>query len=80
MSERIGVYPGSFDPLTRGHEDIIRRSLAFADEVIVAVAVNSSKSPLFTVEERMGLLKQVFDGVAGVARCEPSAQILQPWM
>ena len=63
---RIAIYPGSFDPLTRGHEDIIRRSLAFADRVIVAVAVNSSKSPLFTVEERVDLLEAVFAGVEGV--------------
>ena len=63
---RIAIYPGSFDPPTRGHEDIIRRSLVFADRVIVAVAVNSSKSPLFAVAERMSLLEEVFDGVEGV--------------
>ena len=63
---RIAIYPGSFDPPTRGHEDIIHRSLAFADRVIVGVAVNSSKSPLFTVEERVSLLQEVFDGVEGV--------------
>lgn len=56
---RIAVYPGSFDPPTRGHEDLIRRSLALADELIVAIATNSSKSPLFTVEERLALLRTV---------------------
>jgi pantetheine-phosphate adenylyltransferase len=55
---RVAVYPGSFDPLTRGHEDLIRRSFAFVDRVIVAVAVNSSKQPLFTLEERVALLRE----------------------
>ena len=50
---RIAIYPGSFDPPTRGHEDLIRRSLALADRVIVAVAVNAAKQPLFPVEERL---------------------------
>jgi pantetheine-phosphate adenylyltransferase len=70
---RLAVYPGSFDPVTRGHEDLIRRSLAFADRVIVAVAVNVSKQPLFTLDERLALLRetvrfasvevQAFDGL-----------------
>jgi pantetheine-phosphate adenylyltransferase len=55
---RIAVYPGSFDPVTRGHEDLIRRSLAFVDRVIVAVAVNVAKQPLFTLEERVALLHE----------------------
>ena len=55
---RIALYPGSFDPPTRGHEDLIRRSLALCDRLIVAVAVNSSKQPLFTVEERLDLLRR----------------------
>jgi pantetheine-phosphate adenylyltransferase len=58
VSARIGVYPGSFDPVTRGHEDLIRRSLAFVDRVIVAVAVNVAKQPLFTLEERVSLLRE----------------------
>ena len=49
---RIAIYPGSFDPPTRGHEDLIRRSLLLSDRLIVAVAVNVSKQPLFSVEER----------------------------
>src|SRR2546427_6225555 len=55
---RIAVYPGSFDPITRGHEDLIHRSLAFADKVVVAVAVNVAKQPLFTLEERVALIRQ----------------------
>ena len=54
---RIAVYPGSFDPPTRGHEDLVRRSLALADRLIVAVAVNAAKQPLFSVEERLGMLR-----------------------
>jgi pantetheine-phosphate adenylyltransferase len=54
---RIAVYPGSFDPLTRGHEDLVRRSLSLADRLIVAVAVNVGKQPLFSVEERLQLLR-----------------------
>ena len=55
---RIAVYPGSFDPITRGHEDLIRRSLAFVDKVVVAVAVNVAKQPLFALEERVALIRQ----------------------
>jgi pantetheine-phosphate adenylyltransferase len=54
---RIAIYPGSFDPPTRGHEDLVRRSLSLCDTLIVAVARNSSKQPLFSVDERIGLLK-----------------------
>jgi pantetheine-phosphate adenylyltransferase len=55
---RVALYPGSFDPLTHGHEDLIRRTLAFADRVVVAVATNINKKPLFTVEERVEFIKQ----------------------
>ena len=55
---RIALYPGSFDPPTRGHEDLIRRSLLLADRVIVAVAVNAAKQPLFNPEERLEMLRQ----------------------
>ena len=52
--------------MTRGHEDIIRRSLAFADKIIVAVAVNLSKQPLFSLEERLELLREVLQDYEGV--------------
>lgn len=55
---RIAIYPGSFDPPTRGHENLIRRSLALCDELIVAVAVHPTKQALFSVEERLELLRQ----------------------
>lgn len=54
---RTAIYPGSFDPPTKGHEDLIRRSLALADRVIVAVAVNPLKQPLFPVAERLAMLQ-----------------------
>ena len=54
---RIAVYPGSFDPPTRGHTDLVHRSLALADRVVVAVARNSTKDPLFSVEERIAMLR-----------------------
>ncbi len=58
---RIAVYPGSFDPPTRGHTDLVLRSLALADRVIVAVARNSTKQPLFTLEERIDMLRRITD-------------------
>ena len=63
---RTAVYPGSFDPITRGHEDLVRRSLRFADRVIVAVAENGTKDPLFTLEERVALARKVLQDEAGV--------------
>ena len=56
-NSRIAIYAGSFDPITRGHEDLMHRSLEFVDTLIVAVAINSTKAPLFTIEERVQLIK-----------------------
>jgi pantetheine-phosphate adenylyltransferase len=56
-TSRIAIYAGSFDPITRGHEDLVHRSLEFVDTLIVAVAVNSSKAPLFTIDERVALIR-----------------------
>ena len=53
------IYPGTFDPITRGHEDLVRRATRVFDEVIVAIAVSSSKKPFFTLEERVAMAKQV---------------------
>src|SRR4051812_10658808 len=55
---RIAIYAGSFDPMTRGHEDLIRRTLGFVDRLIVAVANNSSKQPMFTLDERVQLIRE----------------------
>ncbi|MDF2775992.1 MAG: coaD [Geminicoccaceae bacterium] len=54
---RTAVYAGSFDPITKGHEDLIRRSLAFVDRLVVAVATNVAKKPLFTLEERVDFIR-----------------------
>jgi pantetheine-phosphate adenylyltransferase len=61
-SSRIAVYPGSFDPITNGHVDILRRSLAVFDKVIVAIADNVRKTPLFTLEERIGFIREALPG------------------
>jgi pantetheine-phosphate adenylyltransferase len=57
---RIAIYPGSFDPITYGHIDIIERALEIFDKVIVAIAVNAEKRPLFTVDERLKMIKTIF--------------------
>ena len=59
---RIAIYPGSFDPPTRGHEDLVRRSLALCDRLIVAVATNAAKQALFSVEERLDMLRAAVGG------------------
>jgi pantetheine-phosphate adenylyltransferase len=58
---RIALYAGSFDPITRGHEDLIRRSLGFVDQLVVAVAINVAKQPLFTIEERKQFIQEALD-------------------
>jgi pantetheine-phosphate adenylyltransferase len=55
---RTAVYPGSFDPITKGHEDLIHRSLGFVDRMVVAVAVNVAKQPLFSFDERVALIRE----------------------
>jgi pantetheine-phosphate adenylyltransferase len=65
MNTRIAVYPGSFDPITNGHVDILRRSLAVFDKIIVAIAVNVRKQPLFTVEERYDFIRDALGGEGG---------------
>lgn len=63
---RIAVYPGSFDPVTLGHGDIIERTSKMFDKVIIGVLNNRAKSPLFTVQERVELLQEVTVGLANV--------------
>lgn len=65
MTDRIALYPGSFDPVTRGHLDILERAGTIFDRVIVAVLRNPSKTPLFSVEERVDLMRRsIPDGAA----------------
>ncbi|WP_225207193.1 pantetheine-phosphate adenylyltransferase [Novosphingobium huizhouense] len=56
MGERIGVYPGTFDPITLGHLDIIRRGAKLVDKLIIGVTTNPSKNPMFTPDERMAMV------------------------
>ena len=58
MAERVGLYPGTFDPITTGHQDIIKRSLRVVDKLVIGVAVNAGKNPLFDVNERVALTAQ----------------------
>lgn len=62
----VAIYPGSFDPVTRGHLDIIKRAARINDRLIVAVLNNSAKSPLFTVEERVRMLEECCRGIPNV--------------
>lgn len=64
--EKIAVFPGSFDPITLGHEHIVHRALSMFDKVIVAVGENEAKSSYFSIEERLHFVKQVFQDVANV--------------
>lgn len=62
MAQRIGVYPGTFDPITLGHLDIIRRGAKLVDKLIIGVTTNPSKNPMFTPDERMAMVsREVFD-------------------
>lgn len=63
---RIIVYPGTFDPVTRGHEDLVRRALKLCDEVVVAVADNAPKNPCFCLDERVELLRIALADLPGV--------------
>ncbi|MCW5907386.1 MAG: pantetheine-phosphate adenylyltransferase [Chitinophagales bacterium] len=58
--KKIAVFPGSFDPITKGHSDIVLRSLPLFDEIIIAIGVNSQKQSLFSLEQRIAWIKQVF--------------------
>ncbi len=66
---RRAIFPGSFDPLTNGHLDIIKRSLPLFDEIIIAVLNNPEKNPMFSVEERSALIKEVLPEVEN-GKCE----------
>ena len=85
--KRVAVYPGTFDPITNGHIDLIKRALEFVDELIIAILINSEKKPLFSVKERIGLMKNVlpqskriridqFDGLLVDYASKAGAQII----
>jgi pantetheine-phosphate adenylyltransferase len=68
--QRIGVYPGTFDPITLGHLDIIRRGAHFVDRLVIGVTTNPSKEPMFTVAERMEMVRREVADVPGVSVVE----------
>ena len=65
MPKRI-VYPGSFDPITRGHEDLVRRAASLFDEVVVGIAASPNKKPFFSLDERIEMARQVLADIPGV--------------
>lgn len=69
MKKKIAIYPGTFDPFTNGHLDLVVRGLRIFDEVIVALAPSPKKNPLFTIEERLFLMEKTLNGYDRV-RCE----------
>lgn len=71
---RIGVYPGTFDPITNGHVDIIRRALRVCDRLIVGVAINVGKDPLFDLEERVALVDETLRQINAAAANGPVAE------
>jgi pantetheine-phosphate adenylyltransferase len=71
---RIALYAGSFDPLTNGHVDIIKSAGTVCDELIVAIGVHPGKAPMFGIEERTRLLKEVCSELAPAQRCELSVR------
>ncbi|MBF0455253.1 MAG: pantetheine-phosphate adenylyltransferase [Magnetococcales bacterium] len=69
-STKVAVYPGTFDPVTLGHMDVITRGAGLFDKVVVAVAINVSKTSLFTAEERVTFLKEATEDIANVEVCQ----------
>jgi pantetheine-phosphate adenylyltransferase len=66
---RTALYPGSFDPVTNGHLDVVRQAVGLCDRLVVAIGVHPGKKPLFSTEERLEMLQTVFGPVAGKAGC-----------
>ena len=79
MTRRIAVYPGTFDPLHNGHLDIIERCRPLFDEIVIAVLFNDQKKPLFTVDERMEIIRSLVDGRAD-CRVESFSGLLVDFM
>jgi pantetheine-phosphate adenylyltransferase len=66
---RIALYPGSFDPVTNGHLDVVRHAVVLCDRLIVAIGVHPGKTPLFSTEERLKMVRTVFEPIAASAGC-----------
>ncbi|HET9583719.1 MAG TPA: pantetheine-phosphate adenylyltransferase [Bradyrhizobium sp.] len=67
---RIALYPGSFDPVTNGHLDVVQSAVSLCDRLIVAIGVHPGKKPLFSTEERLDMVRAVFGPIAAKAGCE----------
>ena len=67
---RIALYPGSFDPVTNGHLDVVRNAVGLCDRLIVAIGVHPGKKPLFSTEERLVMVREVFGPIAAEAGCD----------
>ena len=67
---RIAIYPGSFDPVTNGHLDVVRQAVTLCDRLVVAIGVHPGKKPLFSTEERLDMVRAVFEPIAKQARCD----------
>ena len=67
---RIALYPGSFDPVTNGHLDVVRHAVALCDKLVVAIGIHPGKKPRFTTEERLAMVERVFGPVAKAAGCD----------
>jgi pantetheine-phosphate adenylyltransferase len=65
MTQRVGVYPGTFDPITLGHLDIIRRATHLVDRLVIGVTTNPSKEPLFSLEQRLQMVRRETTGIEG---------------
>ena len=66
---RIALYPGSFDPVTNGHLDVVRHAVGLCDRLVVAIGLHPGKKPLFSTDERLEMVKEVFGSVAASAGC-----------
>ena len=75
MDKNRAIYPGTFDPVTNGHLDILNRGKLIFDEIVVAVAKDTGKNPLFSLEERVAMVEEATQGMAGV-RTEPFEGLL----
>jgi pantetheine-phosphate adenylyltransferase len=67
---RIAIYPGSFDPVTNGHLDVVRRAVHLCDKLVVSIGVHPGKKPLFSTDERLAMVREVFEPVAKTAGCQ----------
>ncbi len=70
MRTRTGLYPGTFDPITNGHIDIISRAVKLVDRLVIGVAINRDKGPLFSLEERVAMVREETERFSGVAEIE----------